>query len=264
MEGRLREMSAKSNALNMLVTGQSTADLRAGSDLAPDFYPPNYFQGTGAKPHGFGPSSMPDQITGGAYDPAGDIRSGATGVPPMQGQLPADVDLTSQFQTPEYEQGPPSDTKMSHIYKMLDMMQGRKKDPTESKVEQLRASGTRAGLTQYDTETMIQRMLGGLEKPATGTDKLSDTDLINFFGGKEGTQLDKGTQELLKELRPDVAGLRGRRGGRRAPAPPQITEAQVRRDFMEQWGLEPTSVEILADTIIVMVGTERYVLDRGE
>lgn len=260
MESRMKDMAARSNALNMLVKGQSTAELRAGSDLAPDFYPPNFFQGTGAKPQGFGGRTMPDQITGGDYDPAGAIRAGQ-GVPPFQGQLPEQMDITSMYQTPEFEQGPPSETKMSHIYKMLDMMEGRKKDPTEAKVEQLRASGTRAGLSPYETETMVQRMLGGLEKPAKGDSKLTDADLVKMFGGDK---LDKGTKDLLKELRPDVKALPGRRpGGRGAPAPPQITESQVRRDFTEQWGLEPTSIEILEDTIIVWVGTERYVLDRG-
>lgn len=264
MESHLRGLAAKSNALNMLVTGQGTAELRAGSDLAPDFYPQNFFTGTGAPPQGFGPSTMPDQISGGPYDPAGDIRGGQN-VPPMQGQLPADLDLTSLYQTPEFEQGPPSETKMQHIYKMLDMMQGRKTSTIEDKVEQLRSSGARSGLSPRETETMVQRSLGGLEKPTGGGGKISDADLVRMFGGGK---LDEGTQELLKELRPEGAARPAGRPG--APAPPQLTKEQIRADFMEEWGVEPTSIEIFGDQAVIWVGpknqpgSKRFVIDRGE
>lgn len=262
MESRLRGMAAKSNALNMLVTGQGTAELRAGSDLAPDFYPPNFFAGTGATPEGFGPSTMPDKITGGDYDPAGAIRAGQ-GVPPFQGQLPEQVDITSMYQTPEFEQGPPSETKMQHIYKMLDMMQGRKTSSIEDKVEQIRASGARAGLSPRETETMVQRSLGGLEKPTGGAGgKITDADLVAMFGGGK---LDEGTQKLLKELRPEGAA---RPAGR--PGAPQLTREQVRTDFMAEWGIEPTEIEIFGDQAVVWVGpkgqpgSKRFVIDRGE
>ncbi|GAH01697.1 unnamed protein product, partial [marine sediment metagenome] len=190
---------------------------------------------------------------------------------PMQGQLPQDLDLTSLYQTPEYEQGPPSETKMKHIYQMLDMMQGRKKSTSEDKVEQIRASAARSGLSARETETMVQRSLGALEKPTGGKgDDLSTEALIQLFGG--GGKLDEGTQELLKELKGKKAAKGTTRAGGGAPAPPAapaLTREQVRADFMSEWGIEPTEIEIIGDQAIVWIGpkgepgSRRFVIDRG-
>jgi len=255
-EGHLRDLAARSNALNMLVTGQAQADEEAKAALAPDYYPADYFKGAGAEPQQFGQATMPDQITPPMFDPAQGIASGETQVPPMQGQLPQDLDLTNLFQGQEYvgEEEPPA--QMQHLFKMIDMFQAfegksaPKPSTTEEKVANIRAAG--------GGNTEVLRALGALEKPGAGGAGDESTKLINDILAK--ANLPQRSQEILQSTK------QGRAGGT-APAKPKATDEEanikrIRADFVENTGLEPSNIEVENGTIVVYVGNRKFVVSQ--
>lgn len=256
-EGHLRDLAARSNALNMLVTGQAQADEQARAALAPDFYPADFFKGAGAEPQLFGQQTMPDQISPPQFDPAQGIASGETQVPPFQGELPQDLDLTNLFQGQEYvgEEEPPA--KMQHLFKMIDMFQAfegkrtPKPSTSQEKADQIRAAG--------GGNMEVLRALGALEKPGAGAGDES-TKLINEI--LEKANLPQRSKDILESTR---QGKVGRRGGR-ATTPKKTGEERnierIRADFMEDTGLEPSNIEVENGTIVVYVGNRKFVVSQ--
>jgi len=249
-EGHLRDLAARSNALNMLVTGQAQADEEAKRSLSPDYYPADYFKGAGSEQH-FGQATMPDKITPPMFDPAQGIASGETQVPPMQGQLPQDLDLTNLFQGQEYvgEEEPPA--KMQHLFKMIDMFQAfegktaPKPSTTEEKVANIRAAG--------GGNTEVLRALGALEKPATGG---ADQETVNQILERAG--MSKRSKEILDSTK---AGRKGRAQPKAEPKGERDKE-KVKADFLADKGLEATDVEFQNGTIIVWVGNRKFVINQ--
>lgn len=251
-EGHLRDLAARSNALNMLVTGQAQADKQAQAALAPDFYPADFFKGAGAEPQMFGQQTMPDKITPPMFDPAQGIATGETPVPPFEGPLPADLDLTNLFQGQEYvgEEEPPP--QMQHLFKMIDMFQAfegkqaPKPSTTEEKVAQIRAAG--------GGNAEVLRALGALEKPATGG---ADQEMVDKI--LERANLPKRSKEIYESTK---AGRKAK-----APAKPKATEQErnierIRADFKENTGLEPSNIEVENGTIVVYVGNRKFVVSQ--
>lgn len=244
-EGHLRELAAKSNAMNMLVTGQAQADKRAATNLAPDFYPADFFKGAGAEPQMFGQQTMPDQVTPPLFPPEQPPAQ------PFQGELPPDLDLTNLYQGQEFvgEEDPPP--KMQHLFKMIDMFQAfqgqqaPKPSTTEEKVAQIRAAG--------GGNVEVLRALGALEK--TGKEDTSQ-ETVDAILEKAG--MSKRTKEIYEGTK---AGRKGRR------AKPKATEDEremerIRADFMSDKGLEPTRIEFENGTIIVWVGNRKFVINQ--
>jgi hypothetical protein len=245
-EGHLRDLAARSNALNMLVTGQAQADEQAKASLAPDFYPADYFQGAGAEPQQFGQATMPDQVTPPQFPPD------QTQVPPFEGQLPQDLDLTNLYQGEEFvgEEEPPA--QMKHLFKMIDMFQAfegktaPKPSTTEEKVANIRSAG--------GGNMEVLRALGALEKPATGG------------GDKETVQqiIDRaGMSERSKEIFASTKA--GGKGGRAQPKKAVKGERDIERiktDFLADKGLEATNIEFENGTIIVWVGNRKFVINQ--
>jgi len=257
-EGHLRDLAARSNALNMLVTGQAQADEQAKASLAPDFYPADFFKGTGAEPQMFGQQTMPDQVTPPQFDPAQGIASGETQVPPFEGQLPQDLDLTNLYQGQEFvgEEEPPA--QMKHLFKMIDMFQAfegkraPKPSTTEEKVANIRAAG--------GGNTEILRALGALEKPGAGggAGGIDSTKLINDI--LEKANLPQRSKDILASTKA------GRKGGRattpKAAAKGERDTERVKADFMADTGLEATNIEFENGTIIVWVGNRKFVINQ--
>jgi hypothetical protein len=249
-EGHLRDLAAKSNALNMLVTGQAQADEQAKASLAPDFYPADYFQGAASEQH-FGQATMPDQITPPQFPPD------QTQVPPFEGQLPQDLDLTNLYQGEEFvgEEEPPA--QMKHLFKMIDMFQAfegknaPKPSTTEEKVANIRSAG--------GGNMEVLRALGALEKPGAGGAGDESTKLINDILAK--ANLPQRSREILKSTK------QGRAGGTGGRAKPKATEEEanierIRADFMENTGLEPSNIEVENGTIVVYVGNRKFVVSQ--
>ena len=248
-EGHLRDMAARSNALNMLVTGQAQADEQAKASLAPDFYPADFFKGAGAEPQMFGQQTMPDQVTPPQFPPE------QPPVEPFQGELPQDLDVTNLFQGQEYvgEEEPPA--QMKHLFKMIDMFQAfegkqaPKPSTTQEKVDQIRAAG--------GGNAEVLRALGALEKPGKADES---AEMINQIIAKSGlSKQQKDTFATTKQ------GKRKPTAGRVKPRERKRDERDIegiRADFMADTGLEATNIEFENGTIIVWVGNRKFVINQ--
>ncbi len=256
-ESHLREMAARTNALNLLVKGDQQAEALSAAQLAPDFYPQDFFRGVGAEPQMFGQATMPDDITGGAYDPRQDILQGRVAVPPVD-QLPPELDVTGEFQTPE-ALGPGREApRMQHLFKMIDMMQGRKLSTTEEKVKAIREAG--GGREE------ILRAMGALEKTPKQTAAQRDQEMIGNILRERGDKLDKRTKEILERLGPSAAAAGVAPTGRRQTTAESRELDRIRRDFIADTGLEPSRIEFANGDVIIYVGTwpneRRFVIAR--
>lgn len=250
-EGHLRDLAARSNALNMLVTGQAQADKRAATNLAPDFYPADFFKGAGAEPQMFGQQTMPDQVTPPMFPPE------QPPVQPFQGELPPDLDITNLYQGQEFvgEEEPPP--KMQHLFKMIDMFQAfegkqaPKPSTTEEKVAAIRAAG--------GGNREVLQALGALEKPATGA-KGADRETIKQIMKQAG--MSERSKEIFESTEMGKPKPTAGRTKPRAKKKGKPDTEEVRTAFMDDTGLEPTNIEFENGTIIVWVGNRKFVLNQ--
>lgn len=257
-ESHLRDMAARTNALNLLVTGEAQARKQAAANVAPDMFPQDMFRpifetsDPAAEAAATGPS--PGMMARNVLE----TGVGPGGIQPFTGEMPQDLDVTQLFQGPEYVGEETPAPRMQHLFKMMDMMQGRKMDATEAKVKAIREAG--------GSDVEVLRALGALEKPTTAKGGGLTPQIIQNMIDVPG--VDEGTKQILRSLQTGTTGkgpvtpTRGRGGAREQ----ELERERIRRDFIRDQGLEPTDIEFTNGDVIVTVGVypneRRFVIAR--